>query len=198
MVSHLLFSIVFLASLLHSGEWKYEFEKEGIKVFTKEVEGTSLKAFRGEMDLDATIDEIKTVLMDIDRLPEWSYRTSATKIIKQEGNKVYFRSEILTPRIINNREAYFCNHMVQNEGTKEVIITVRTYESEEAVPDGFVRIAFSEGRWILTPIDERNTKIVFQMHADPGGNIPLWFANIVALESPKVTLDNLRNLIRNK
>ena len=38
-------------SLSHVDNWNFESEKEGIKVYTSRVEGSDLKAFKGEMTI---------------------------------------------------------------------------------------------------------------------------------------------------
>ncbi|MFA9388219.1 MAG: hypothetical protein ACERKD_00340 [Prolixibacteraceae bacterium] len=195
---HLTIGLLFVSSIVLCQNWEKEFERDGITVFTREVEGYSLKAFKGEMIMDTSINAIISILTDIARFPEWTYRTSSIELIKQENNQTFYRTTTDTPPIIKNREAYFCNQLFRNPATGEVIITIKTYPADEPVPDGFIRIEFSDGRWELTPIADEKTQIKFQVHADPGGFIPGWFANMVAVESPWITLKNLRNQLFNQ
>ena len=61
-----IFCIV-IASVSLSGapQWQKEFSKEGIDVFTRAIEGTSIKEFKGTGVIDGTIEEVNAVLDNI-------------------------------------------------------------------------------------------------------------------------------------
>lgn len=198
MVSNLLFSIVLIATLISVEEWQYEFEKEGITVYTKEIEGSNFDAFKGEMQIEATIDELLDILLEIEKYPEWCYKTSSTNLLKEESNKLFYYYISETPIGIKDREAYFVSEINKNADTGEILITMNTFQSENLVPNGFIRMPLSTGFWKLTPTNQLTTKVLFQMHADPGGSIPAWLANLASTESPYITLNNLRKIVKEK
>jgi len=45
------------------------------------------------------------------------------------------------------------------------------------------------------PIGEYKTSVTYQVHADPGGAIPVWLANATAVDTPYDTLKNLRDYL---
>ena len=49
--------------------------------------------------------------------------------------------------------------------------------------------------WTVTPEAEGRTRVVFEMHLEPGGGIPAWLANSRVVDSPFETLKNLRGII---
>lgn len=190
-----IFILLFTLSAFQNDGWKFEFEKEAIKVYTKQVEGYDLKAFKGETTIQATVGELLNIIYDVEHYPQWCYKTSSTKLLKKEDNKIYYHYISETPPLVSNREAYFCSEVVNDKKTMITTVKMNIYHCNEPVPKGFVRIPYSNGLWILTPLNEHNTHVLFQMHADPGGKIPAWLANLAAVDSPWITLNNLRERI---
>lgn len=174
--------------------WKFEFEKEGISIYTRDEPGTGFDAFKGEAFFHAGTDEIAHLIMDISRLNEWSYAIDTVELIKKDVNTVKYRYVADTPPVVRKREAYFINKLTKHADT--TIILVNTYEAAEKVPSGFIRMAFSNGYWKLIPVNEHTTKVIFYTHADPGGFIPSWLANLAAVEAPYITMKNLRHLLQ--
>lgn len=181
--------------VFQNSQWKLEFEKQGITVYTCRIEGFELKAFRGEMTIEATVDDLLPFILNVEDYPKWCYKTSSTKLIKKEGNRIFYYYLSETPPLVSDREGYFCSEIIKDSLTVSTFVTLKIVDSEEAVPKGMVRIPFSDGLWTFTPINAGSTKVSFQMHADPGGMIPAWLANLASVESPWVTLNNLRKLV---
>ena len=42
---------------------------------------------------------------------------------------------------------------------------------------------------------DKKTKTTYQLHADPGGNIPAWLANQTVVDMPYATMERLKNLV---
>ena len=56
---------------------------------------------------------------------------------------------------------------------------------------GAVRMPFLRGHWILLPVGG-GTDVEYQVHADPGGSLPEWIANLASKKLPLLTLTGLR------
>jgi ribosome-associated toxin RatA of RatAB toxin-antitoxin module len=197
MLSRFFFIVVFfhLNTTVFSKQWVFEYEKDGIKVYTSNVERSGFKAFKGEMLVDYNAEQLLGFISKVELFPQWCYQTTATQVINREDNKTYYRYVSATPPMVKNREAYFCNTIETNPQTGETIITMQTYNSKDAVPKGYIRMPSSEGFWKITPISRTSSRVVFQMHADPGGQIPSWLANMFTTDSPYITMMNLRKML---
>lgn len=181
-----------------NSQWEFEFEKEGIKVYTQSVEGNSFKAFKGETVLEFPINKLVNFISRVELFPQWCYQTTSTEVLRKEENKVFYRYVSATPALIDNREAYFCNEIHTDSLAGIVTIVMRTYSSPAPVPKGYTRMPLSNGFWKLTPLSTTSTHVIFQMHADPGGNIPAWLANRFSADSPYITMKNLRKMMLNE
>ena len=59
--------------------------------------------------------------------------------------------------------------------------------------EGVVRMPFLRGHWYLWPEDGgQKTRVEYQVHANPGGQLPEWLANRVSKEIPVKTIQGLR------
>ena len=144
------------------------------------------------------MDELLAVIVAIEDYPKWCYQTSSVNLIKVEGNKIYYSYRSKTPPIVSDREAYFCIELSTDSLSGSEIVDMNVYQSSEPVPKGIVRIPYAKGSWTFTPLDSGEILVVFQMHADPGGKIPAWLANLASVESPRVTLDNFRKMVKKR
>lgn len=190
--------ILFINPVNLNNKWEFEFEKEGIKVYTQSVEGNSFKAFKGETVMEFPISRLVNFISNVELFPQWCYQTTSTEVLRKEENKVFYRYVSETPMMVNHREAYFCNEILTDTITGTVTILMRTFTNNTAVPKGFTRMPLSNGFWKLTPLGTTSTHITFQMHADPGGNIPAWLANRFSSDSPYITMKNLKKMMQNE
>lgn len=196
-LSYILYLLIAL-SPSQTADWEFEFEKEGVKVYTKYIEGSSFKAFKGEMVFDVSADKILNQILNIESYPEWCYRTTSVKVLKREPNKVFYYYVSATPPMVKNREAYFYSEILPSASDGEITVKMGMFSPDTPVPSGYIRMPFSDGFWKLKPISAEKTEVVFQMQADPGGIIPAWLANMAATDSPWITMTNLQKIILEK
>ena len=84
----------------------------------------------------------------------------------------------------------------QNKSNKRVEIKLLAEPKFVSKVAGKVRIEKMNGRWLFTPIEEDKVNIVYEMSIDPGGNIPKWVVNALAVDLPFYTLKNLRKIVK--
>lgn len=58
--------------------------------------------------------------------------------------------------------------------------------------DDAVRVLNSPARWVLTPEGANRVRVVYTLHADPGGSILAGLVNTFATEGPSETFKKLR------
>ncbi len=195
------YTIIFLIVLFFSispidaQSWEKATEKKGIVVYTRLTKASDFKEFKAEVTLNAPIEKISETIMKVEDYPLWTYKTALTKAIKKENNAVYFYYLAEVPPFVKEREAYYFYELKPDESSKKVVISMTTFESKNPIPGNRVRLKVSNGTWTLTPIAPTKTNVIFEMQAEPGGNIPSWLANLVVVESPLATLEGLRQVV---
>lgn len=195
----LLFSFLVISVSVSSygqdGNWELKKEKNGIRVFTKEIPNASLDAFMGVGIVNASMEQIVEVLRDGNNYKAWS----PDCIVSQQKENTATRQVNYTvteaPFPVQDRDSYveFYFETLEN-GVKITLTGKPKYGPEE---EDRTRIPFLEGFWLLEKISAIQTKVTYQVHADPGGSIPSWLANATAVDMPFDTIANLRDFLNN-
>jgi hypothetical protein len=195
-----LFKVLLLSGLLFQlsyaqtqSTWKFQGEKDGIKFYTREVPNSKIKAIKLESIFQAPLNQVVGVLLDIKSSPEWAYKTKSATVLKQVSpTEVYYYTELSMPWPVTNRD--FVGHLIATQNPDTKVVTIDGPVVADYVPKkkDMVRIEKSVGKWVLIPINDRETKIEYSLQVDPGGNAPAWLVNIFSSEGPTQSLKNLR------
>lgn len=178
-------------------EWRLdkEDEKRGIKVFTRSVEGTSLREFKGTMSIKSSLTAFIALMADGKRATQWMHNCESFEFLKHVVPGVSY-SYVVTgaPWPVKDRDAYVLSQVSQQD---DMTINVKL----EAMPEygeetkKFVRIPYMAGSWKFAPAEDGLVDVTYQVHADPGGSLPNWLSNMVVLDTPYNTLKNMQKLV---
>jgi len=174
-------------------EWDLKTEKEGIKVYTKTFPDSKFKAIRVDLDLQASLSQLVALLMDVNAGVRWVYATKTSVLLKQiSPREVVYYSEIKLPWPLSNRD--FIAQLKASQDVRTKIVTIDGPVIPDYVPvkDGIVRVARSEGRWVITPLGPHHVKVVYTLRMDPGGDIPAWLFNLFVTKGPTESFKNLQ------
>jgi len=196
-VAAFLFLYFHIASAYSQSNWKLITEDEGIKVYSKTVPDSKVKALRVECSLNANADQLVALLLDVNAATEWVYHTKSCVLIRKVSDlELYYYSEISLPWPLDNRD--FVAHMKVSKDPLTKIITVQA----PAVPGmvstkkGIVRIHHSKGSWIISPLGKDRVKLEYTLQVDPGGILPAWLVNTFAAQGPLESFKNMRQQLQ--
>ena len=80
-----LFLVLFLATDGFGQEdWSLKKDQDGIKVYTRSVEGTSFKAFKGSIVLDVDQDKLIARLTDMSGFSTWMPNVSELEVVNAQ------------------------------------------------------------------------------------------------------------------
>jgi hypothetical protein len=173
--------------------WALKDNDDGVKIFTRDVENSKVKAIKVECQFDATLSQLVAALMDVKNSEEWLYHTSSNYIVKQVSpSDLYYYSMVEMPWPISNRD--FIAHLIVSQDPVTKVVTINAPCIADMVPvkSGVVRIANSNGKWVLTPVNNGHVKVVYTLHADPGGSIPAWLTNLFVTQGPHQSFKKLK------
>jgi hypothetical protein len=176
-------------------DWNLVKEEAGIKVYTKTESGSKYKAFKAEMQVSCKIENILDVLKKTDSINNWVVNCKGVKLLKSADHEQYYYIETSLPLPFENRDmVYHFEYIEINIGQERVNVT--------GIPDyipprkGIVRMAKTNGYWLLTSVDTNKTEVIYQMHVEPGGLIPAWLANPFIKNVPFSTFRELREIVQ--
>ncbi len=194
----MIFSLLcFATNVCSQPSWQLYESKQGVNVYFQRLTDDTLRMKAETVVENTTAEDLIALLSDTDAAPRWIENIAKVKLLKYlspSENLVY--SFIDSPWPVANRDlvTYSCY-------TKRSAL--QTQLSIHARPDflpqtkGVVRISTLDATWLLTQ-QANNLHIDYQVYALPGGSIPNWLNNRVALKSTFNTLINLAEILTTK
>jgi hypothetical protein len=189
--------LTFSPALPAQDDWALKLNKDGIKVYTKNLENSPYKAIKTVCFMQSSLARLTAVLLDINNSADWVYSTKKCVLLKQfsPADLVYY-SEIEVPWPVNNRDFVVRLKVTQDEKTRAVTILGENKPAFVPENKNIVRIQRSYSKWIITPAPGGQLKIEYLLEVDPGGAIPAWLINMFATKGPFETFRNLRTQVR--
>ena len=193
-----------LAVVLFANEWRLVKEKNDIKVYTREVEGSDFLEFRGETVVEGSIAALVAVLYDTQNCPAWLHECSFGMTLEEvsfEENYIFEIYDLTFP--VSDRGVILHSMLSWNDdGASLETYEVQTFcEERDSSRCQKVKsldvtpIKRSSGRYTFTTLDDNRTNVVWQQHVEPGGNIPTWLVNAMVVDLPYETLLKLQTLV---
>jgi hypothetical protein len=197
------YSVVLLALcigatiLFAQGSWKQVKDSDGIKVFTRPVEGSDMDEFMGVTTIDVPYGVVGEVLRDIPAQTEWMADCMASKLLKTIAeNDLVVYNATKTPWPVSNRDVVLKTST--SIDLKKGVVNVNfkaVNDAEFPAKDGFVRMPDLTGKWKLERLEPSKTKVTYNIKANPGGSIPSSIANMTSKNLPFKTLKNLKKMV---
>lgn len=169
-------------------------QRDDVMTWVRPVPGNPLKAFKGQVEVPFPMLTVFAVLADIERFPDWVYQCDEARLLPELGHDLsYVHIAGIWP--VDDRDVVARTHITQNPDT--LAIEVATIAADGLVPlrDNTVRMPALENSFLMEPLPDGWTRITFETFVDPGGFIPSWLANLVAVRAPRDTLEGMYALM---
>lgn len=182
----------------NGNSWEFEFEDDGIKVYSRSIPGRVIREFKGVAVINSKIEVIGEVFQDIKAMPEWMPDCEEVKIVKEVNSEVFHiivYTVTNSPWPVRDRDAVADTVLSIDPGTGNLVATV-TAIKEPLVPlkDYHVRITDLKQQFIFEHLENKKTRVVCTLMVDPGGYVPKFFTNIVVKRWPYNVLVNLKDI----
>lgn len=177
-------------------EWKRVAVRNGIKVYAKTVPDSKIKAMKAECVLDAGVDEVVALLLDVQAAERWVCHTKSCKLIKKVSDtELLYHTEVSLPWPLDNRD--FVTHLRVIKAENNPIVTIEAPAIPGIMPlrEGVVRISTSINRWVLHPLPNARVRVEYMLQVDPGGHVPTHVVNMFACRAPIETFQNMRKVL---
>lgn len=191
--------------LLDADDWTLVKERDGISVYTREIEGSDFLEFRGETVVEGSVYALVAVLYDTPNAPAWLHDCSFSMALEEiafEDNYIFQLYDLPFP--IGNRQVILHSKLSWTlEGARLETEEANTYcdnhkvdRCEKVKEADLIQIRRSRGHYLFVKIDAKNTKVIWQQHVEPGGSIPVWLANALVVDLPFYSLLQLQVLVK--
>ena len=185
------------AGIYAQADWEVKTEKQGLKVYTRSFPDSKFKAIKVELELEATLSQLVSVLLDVNTGADWVYATKTSVLLKQisPAELVYY-SEIKLPWPINNRDFIARLKVSQDPNTRVVTIDGPTMPDYVPAKKDIIRVKASEGKWTIEPAGKGHIRVEYTLRTDPGGDLPAWLFNLFVTKGPVESFENLKMQIK--
>ncbi|MGK0270371.1 MAG: ribosome-associated toxin RatA of RatAB toxin-antitoxin module [Cocleimonas sp.] len=191
-----LFSTLMFSTYVEANsKWRLDKDEEGIKIYLRNTPGSALKSFKSTMTVNRSLSSLLTVIEDTKSYPRWLHNCRSAKLLKQVSETEIVNYVVTDmPWPVADRDAVISASRSQNKSNKRIEIKLRAEPKLLSKVVGKVRIENMHGRWLLTTHGKDKVNVIYEMSIDPGGNIPKWVVNAMAVDLPFYTLDKLRKI----
>lgn len=192
---------------LSGSEWKVVKEQNGIRVSTREVEGSTFLAFRGETVVEAGVASLVALLYDTPTAPKWLHECSLGMTLEEvrfDENYIFQIYDLPFP--VSNRKVTLHTSLTWTGEearleTREANDFCQAHASRRCTDveaADMVMIERSRGYYLFRKRDANHTEVIWQQHIEPGGKVPGWLANMLVVDIPYHSLLAMKTLIRDK
>jgi hypothetical protein len=178
--------------------WELAKQENGISVYTRNLANSDYPEFRGEMNIDANIDELLAFIDNGQNCANWRYK--CLKMLNLSDNYIYrlsnlpwpFRNRYTVMKSITHFDKQKNCYTVKLTNIKRSLLP-QTIQAQLPAAEGTVQMRYSDGYWLLklAPTDN-NIQITYQMHGDADATLPSELTQLGIVNSAFVTLTNLK------
>lgn len=175
--------------------WEPARDSDGIRVWTREVPGSPLRAFKATMVVRSSLGGLVNLILDTDNAASWVYSTDRIVLLQRDVEKASFviRVETNFPWPLTDRDVVMSGQILQDEKTATVTINSRAINSPEYPPQrNYVRMPDMEGTWVFRPLGNEMVEVTMIGRADPAGHIPPGIVNLIIDVTPYKTMQAMR------
>lgn len=162
---------------LETEGWEEVRNIEGISIYTRPWPGSSFLAIKSIFIINASIEQNIAAAIDDTAYKDWiMYLMKFEKFNVESMAEFSFYSAFEFPPFLSNRDNAFD---VTFDLDKKTGIVTYVFNDNVNYPhkEGFIRVTENYSMWVFIPLNDGRTKVIQQIHSEPGGWIPAWIVN---------------------
>jgi len=182
---------------IYSQEWKLHKNSDGIKSYTRAIQGSSFYECKGVAVMNAKIELLAEIIRDIDNYPRWFANCKEVKILKKfspDNMFIYFVYD--TPWPVQDRDLVVKTRAERDwkNGFANIFVEPNT-TYKYPISDDYVRISELGIIFKLVYLSREETEITMIFKVDPAGDVPASLANLVTKNHPYKTLSGMKKVL---
>lgn len=176
--------------------WRLEKLEGGIRVSSRAVAGSPIRAIKAEVDIRAPFTNVVALLLDVSQRTRWDETCAAASVHRQVSDVedvVYVHNDLPWPA--SDRDMILRRTwLIAADGSRAQI---RATVDNDVLPEvaGRVRVPQADGVWTVVRTGAASVRVSTEIHADPGGPVPDWLMNSLSIQAPHKALRNMRQLL---
>ena len=193
----LLFFLLIITIDISAQKWDFVKEQEGIKLYTRKDENSSLKSFKGVMDVTTTMDKVCNLLGNVKNHSWWDENLREIKVLTYEENK-YFQYYLIyhVPWPFTDRDLCVEANVNTDPLTHRRTITATPLSNVIPEKPDLIRIKKYWQKWTIQPMENGVIHLTLEGFVDPAGNVPSWLYNMVIVETPLKVMRRVKKFVQ--
>jgi START domain len=170
-------------------------DKDSIRISTCGNESSKYKTIKVNFTLTANRSQLIEMLLDIDHLGDWQYRTVSAQLLEKISDReIIYHTEVDGP-VIDNRDFVINLKIDETPTNHEWTITATSLPDYIPRKEKVVRIPMSKAVWKIKEEKKGQLAVEYVIQIDFGGVIPAWVVNSLAHKAPYETFKSMREKI---
>lgn len=176
--------------------WKLKKEKDSIKVFIRDSDGSDIMEIRVLSSVKASIEELVEIIYDVNSYSEWISNLETAKILETVSKRdIYYYYQADVPWPFRNRDDVMRIVMEEKPDSGAVTIVFSGHPDYIPKKDKIVRLSLNKGYWKFTPISNGKTEIDYIFFTNEGKGYPKWLVNMFIVDGPFDIVSNLKEYV---
>lgn len=188
--------MVLLCSAVFADDWRLQSNRDNIAVYTADIPGQELRAFRGVTIVPAPIRSVVALLAEVENMPAWFYHMKSARELDQGPAHGHYQYLVIAGIWPAKDRDVVVKVSTMQQASGAIVITAIAQPDKLPRQGCCVRIPRLESTWLVRAVDGNHTEVTLTTSSHPGGALPLWIANRVATDMPRKTLEALRAEVR--
>jgi len=199
-----LLSVALLAVLVSSAwaqepEWKKVREADGIKVYLRTFEGSSIYEAKSVGMVGASLASIEALLRDLHAMEDYAFNCHEATIIDLPGQEkskdtIYGYIRIDFPWPVMDRDCVAEIKFTVDPKTGTLYARGEAIKSDYKLSPDVIRTPINIIKYTLVPKDAKNTEMTVEAFVDPGGSIPPAVINFFSKFGAIWTFNSIRKM----
>lgn len=179
--------------------WTLLRDEASIAVYSHAVANSIFSEWLAQTRIKTRLTALVALIMDGNNHAQWIDSVDNSRTLKVVSpTKSYIYTYSGAPWPVDDRDAVVLSSVKQDENT--LVVTIHS----DAVPEyistqkDVIRVPYINSTWTLVPLKNGEVEVTYQVHNNPGGELPPWLINNLAFDQPYYTLENLHNFFKRK
>lgn len=176
--------------------WEFIKVKDGIRIYTRQEEGKSLKSYKGMATLNAPAEKIFALIEDVYNTEWWDKnfnQITVTLYEKHRRARYYLVYDLPWP--VTDRDLSV--DVVAKADPVAGVFTITSVPLPNTIPPKKELIRITEYRqtWTVTRTGPSTSSVVLEGYLDPAGTIPDWLSNMLIVDSPLKVIGEVKKRV---
>lgn len=194
---HIILLTLFVTEVAQAQNWILHKQVEGIEVYTRKQENSSLKQIKIVTTTKNSLSSIVAILRDKSAFPNWVYACKNSNYLQiiSDTESVHYQYTSM-PWPLSDRDAIIHTTIHQDSSSKVVTIKAKSLGNYIKAKDGVVRVHHLQALWTFTPdFVCKTVRIEYVLNINPGGELPAWVVNLGITDGPLKTIKKMKELL---